>query len=141
MDKQRKQQSFRWWEYVLRFVFGGAITVVAGVIAGAYGPVVGGLFLAFPAILPASVTLVQKHDGQHLAGVDSLGAAFGGAGLLAFGAIVWVLALHVAPGLVLAAATMAWLIVALVVWLALHRFVESDREGSEEQSRHEAPAA
>lgn len=51
----------RWYEYALRFFFGGAVTVGAGLIAKFYGPVFGGLFLAFPAIFPASATLVQKH--------------------------------------------------------------------------------
>ena len=51
----------RWYEYAIRFVLGGAMTVIAGLIADHYGPVVGGLFLAFPAIFPASATLVEKH--------------------------------------------------------------------------------
>ena len=51
-----------WREYALRFVLGGAITVAANLIAQRFGPVVGGLFLAFPAIFPASATLVAKHE-------------------------------------------------------------------------------
>ena len=50
-----------WYEYLIRFALGGAVTVVAGVIAARFGPVVGGLFLAFPAIFPASATLIEKH--------------------------------------------------------------------------------
>jgi hypothetical protein len=38
-------------------VLGGAITVIAGLIAAHFG----GLFLAFPAIFPASATLIEKH--------------------------------------------------------------------------------
>jgi len=38
----------RWYEYALRFFFGGAVTVATGLIAKHYGPVFGGLFLAFP---------------------------------------------------------------------------------------------
>ena len=45
----------------MRFALGGATTVVAGLIAAGFGPVVGGLFLAFPAIFPASATLVERH--------------------------------------------------------------------------------
>ena len=37
------------------------MTVVAGLIAARFGPVIGGLFLAFPAIFPASATLIEKH--------------------------------------------------------------------------------
>jgi hypothetical protein len=36
------------------------MTAIPGWIASKYGPVVGGLFLAFPAIFPASATLVEK---------------------------------------------------------------------------------
>jgi Protein of unknown function (DUF3147) len=51
----------RWYEYLIRFGLGGAMTAVAGLIAARFGPVIGGLFLAFPAIFPASVTLIEKH--------------------------------------------------------------------------------
>ncbi len=51
-------------EYLVRFFVGGLITVAAGLIAEIYGPVIGGLFLAFPSILPASITLVQRHAEQ-----------------------------------------------------------------------------
>jgi hypothetical protein len=44
----------RWHEYLVRFVLNGAMTIVAGLIAARFGPVIGGLFLAFPAIFPAS---------------------------------------------------------------------------------------
>src|ERR1700726_428131 len=55
-------RAAKWYEYALRFLFGGAITVITGVLARRCGPVFGGLFLAFPAIFPASATLVEKHD-------------------------------------------------------------------------------
>ena len=35
----------RWHEFLLRFAIGGAITVIAGLIAKRWGPAVGGLFL------------------------------------------------------------------------------------------------
>ena len=53
----------RWYEYAIRFIFGGLITAVAGIIAR-LGRGVGGLFLAFPAIFPASATLIEKHETQ-----------------------------------------------------------------------------
>ena len=40
--------------------FGGLITALAGVIAKQFGPAVGGLFLAFPAMFPASATLIEE---------------------------------------------------------------------------------
>jgi hypothetical protein len=38
----------RWYEYVIRFLLGGATTLIAGIIADIWGPENGGLFLAFP---------------------------------------------------------------------------------------------
>jgi hypothetical protein len=81
----------KWYEYVLRFAFGGLVTALAGVIAKHYGPGIGGLFLAFPAIFPATATLLESHEKQkktlagkagtvrarEIAGVDAAGAAMG----------------------------------------------------------------
>jgi uncharacterized protein DUF3147 len=52
-----------WPEYALRFVFGGVVTVITGWIAQRFGPVIGGLFLSFPAIFPASVTSNGTSNG------------------------------------------------------------------------------
>jgi hypothetical protein len=52
----------KWYEYLVRFASGGAITVTAGILAKHFEPVFGGLFLAFPAIFPAGATLVAKHE-------------------------------------------------------------------------------
>lgn len=92
----------RWYEYGIRFLFGGAITVLAGVLAKEFGPTLGGLFLAFPAIFPASATLVEKHErekkqqagishsvrGRQAAALDARGAAIGSIGLTCFAVIV-----------------------------------------------------
>jgi hypothetical protein len=48
----------------------------------------GWLFLAFPSILPASLTLVVQHDGRRAAADDALGSVVGAVGLAAFGAVV-----------------------------------------------------
>jgi len=51
-------------QYLVRFLFGGAATVLAGLVARRFGPAAGGLFLAFPAIFPASVTLIESHEKE-----------------------------------------------------------------------------
>jgi hypothetical protein len=95
----------RWYEYLVRFVLGGTMTVVAGLIAASFGPVIGGLFLAFPAIFPASATLIEKHvrerkeeaglagarRGKEVAALDAVGAALGSFGLAAFGLVIWLM--------------------------------------------------
>jgi len=93
----------KWYEYLVRFAFGGAITVTARFLAEHFGPVFGGLFLAFPAIFPASATLVAKHEthkkqnagietnsrGRQAVPVDAAGAPLGSVGLAAFALTVW----------------------------------------------------
>lgn len=113
-----KIRETKWHEYTLRFVFGGVITAVVGIIGKAFGPVVAGLFLAFPAILPASLTLISKHEKERAAAIDALGAAMGSIGLIAFGAMIWILALRTAGALAILAASIVWLTVSVAVWLA-----------------------
>jgi uncharacterized membrane protein (GlpM family) len=112
-------KSGSWKEYGLRFLFGGTITAVVGIVAKAFGPVVAGLFLAFPAILPASLTLIAKHKGDREARDDALGAAIGSVGLLVFGAVVWGLAPRTAAWITLACATIAWFVAAAGIWLVI----------------------
>ena len=90
-------------EYVSRFIFGGVVTVLAGFVADHYGPVLGGLFLAFPGIFPAGVTLVENHKTQRekaegklgtwsargQAGVEATGASVGTLGLMGFAVVLW----------------------------------------------------
>ena len=96
-------KNSKWYEFALRFSFGGAVTAFAGLIAKRYGPEVGGVFLAFPAIVPATATLIRKREqqkkeragydgaerGRAAAAVDVAGAAMGGFGLIAFSLVVW----------------------------------------------------
>jgi hypothetical protein len=123
-------------EFALRFVFGGIVTALAGLIASHFGPVIGGLFLAFPSIFPATATLIEKHEakkkqqegmqGRYLAkcaaGADAAGTAMGTIGLFVFAAIVWQLSESLAAALVLTMATIAWLAVAVTVWIVRKRF-------------------
>lgn len=87
----------KWYEYAVRFAFGGAVTVLAGPVAKRYGPEIGGLFLAFPAIFPATATLLEKHEKQkepnpwrarQVAGIDAAGASVGSIRLMVFAIVV-----------------------------------------------------
>ncbi len=120
----------KWHEYAVRFVFGGAITMFTGIIAKKYGPVLGGLFLACPAIFPASATLIAKHEaqrkervglhgeirGMEAAGVDASGSALGSIGLLMFGVVAWKLMPEHSVATALLASTLAWLLVSVLLW-------------------------
>jgi hypothetical protein len=103
-------------EYALRFAFGGVVTAVVGILGHAYGPAVAGLFLAFPAILPASMTLIEKHEDRKAAGQDAVGAAAGCVGLIGFALVVWALASQATAWLVLFAALIVWLGISLAAW-------------------------
>ena len=120
----------RWHEYLIRFVLGGLVTVVAGILAQLYGFSFGGLFLAFPAILVASSTLLEKHErerkqtkglhgrkrGRLAAGADAAGAAVGSLGLMAFGGFVWRLLPQHNAWAVLSGAVLIWSLVAGASW-------------------------
>jgi hypothetical protein len=124
--------KIKWNELATRFVFGGATTAIAGLIAKHYGPLVGGLFLAFPAIFPASATLLGKKQEQkkskhgmpgrrrgiRAAAVEARGVAWGCVGLVCFALLIWKLIAGWNAGAVLGAATALWLIVSVALWTA-----------------------
>jgi hypothetical protein len=109
------------WEHAIRFAFGGAITLGTGLVADKWGPAVAGLFLAFPAILPASITLVKQHDGRRHAIDDARGARLGSIALAAFAFVVIVTAERLPAVAVLTLAGFAWLLVAIGAWFASYR--------------------
>lgn len=127
----------RWYQYAIRFVLGGLITAIAGLIAKEFGPSLGGLFLAFPAILPASATLIEKHERERKAklglhgavtarkavAADAVGATLGGIALIAFGCFVWRMLPQWPAWLTLLAATTLWLSTAVVLWFVRKRHV------------------
>jgi hypothetical protein len=125
----------KWHQYAVRFFFGGLITAVAGLIARRYGPGVGGLFLAFPAIFPASATLIEKHEREHKAGkglhgeerarkavsADAAGAAMAAIALAGFALVIWQL-LPVLPAVaVIGLATIVWVLISGLIWISWKR--------------------
>jgi hypothetical protein len=108
------------WEHVVRFLFGGLVTAGAGLIAHRWGPTIGGLFLAFPAILPASLTLVKRHDGRSKAVDDARGARIGALALVLFAAGVWLGAGAWPMPILLASVTLLWILVSIGVWAVVY---------------------
>jgi hypothetical protein len=118
-------------DYAIRFLFGGLCTVAAGVIAKRFGPGVGGLFLAFPAIFPAGASLIEKHEkekkqkagfegtarGRTAAGIDSLGASLGCIGLAGFAVALWLGLPRYNVMIVIVAATFVWLVISVGLWV------------------------
>lgn len=123
-------RNIRAHEYVIRFFFGGCVALGAALVAQQFGPVVGGLFLAFPAIFPASATLLEKHQeskkrlrgldvterGKLAAALEARGAAIGSCALFLFALTVRLL-LHSWPlAAVLCAGTAVWFASSIVIW-------------------------
>ena len=106
------------------------MTAITGMIATRSGSGIAGLFLAFPAIFPASATLLEKHQkvkeqragfegttrGRTVASVDAAGAAMGSIGLIAFAVIVWRFLPGHSAWVILTAAGAAWVLVSLGTW-------------------------
>ena len=89
----------------------------------------GGLFLAFPAIFPASATLIEKHvrerkekaglpgarRGKEAATLNAAGAVLGSFGLAAFDLVIWLMIVQ-SPAWALVLAAASWLAVAVLGW-------------------------
>lgn len=95
-----------------RFIAGGATSVVAGVVTLAFGTRVGGIFLAFPAILAASLTLIESEEDSAEAREDARGAIVGGCALAVFAAVAALTFGSIAAAVALGLATVAWFVAA-----------------------------
>lgn len=127
-------------EWAVRFVFGGFCCVAAGLIADHWGPAIGGLFMAFPAIFPAGASLVEAHEIKHkaragfnganrgraVASVDAAGASIGSIGLAAFALVLWRCLPSLNTWVVCTLATAVWIVVSICFWLVRKsRFLHS----------------
>ena len=106
-------------DLLYRFGAGALTSVAAGLITLAFGARTGGLLLAFPAILAASLTLIQEEDDAAQAREDARGAVLGGLGLAVFAAVAALMLGHVGWGLTLACAAAAWLLSAVTLYFVL----------------------
>lgn len=104
-------------DLAIRFAFGAGISTVAGVIGIIFGSRVGGILLAFPAILPATLTLLEKEDTERRAMGDDVGSILGAVALVAFALVAWTLFSKVGTPLSLVAACAAWFVVAAGLYL------------------------
>ncbi len=139
-------RQVKWYEHFTRFLLGGVISVLAALIAKALGPTVGGLFLAFPAIFPASATLLDKHErekkqragipvtirGRLAVGLDARGAAMGSLALAAFAWVVWKMLPHASSSGTLGAALAIWIGLAVAIWRArkLHVYLSRQKKSA-----------
>lgn len=128
----------KWQEYFVRFVLGGLATAMTGAIANHFGPETSGLFLAFPAIMCASATLIEKHErkrkeqaalsgtvrGKDAAALDAAGAELGSIGLITFAGCVWLLGDHL-RFMALIVALFMWCSASVLLWRFRHALKRS----------------
>lgn len=106
-------------EYLVRFAIGAAVSAGAGALGTTMGERFAGLFLAFPAILPASLTLLQENEGTRRAARDAVGAVLGAGALVAFACVEATALARLPAGLVLVAGLGAWAVVAVALYAVL----------------------
>ena len=144
LEDDRERVGFDWStigsvkpaELGIRFAFGAAIALVAGVAGAVAGPRFGGLFLAFPAVLPATLTLIEKKEGTTKAWADASGGVLGALGLGAF-ALTAMLLLRWNPVAALLVALLAWTVVSAGLYFlfrATGLFLRQDRLASTSRS-------
>jgi Protein of unknown function (DUF3147) len=138
--KLDKLKEIKPLEMAERFLFGGVCTVLAALIARKFGPGIGGLFLAFPAIFPATASLIEKHEkedkaeigrdgterGRLAASIDAAGTALGCIGLAGFALVMWRELPLQRANTVLAEALLAWTVLAAGLWLFRRRRIDPD---------------
>ncbi|HEY6471004.1 MAG TPA: DUF3147 family protein [Candidatus Dormibacteraeota bacterium] len=112
--------------YLLRFAFGFVISVAAAFIAQRAGAKVGGLFLAFPAILPATLTLIERREGHAQAVSDVRWATLGAIGMIAFALVMVGLVRH-APIVALMCAIVAWIVVGVGLYAGVRMWMRGTR--------------
>jgi hypothetical protein len=103
-------------EYLIRFALGAAISIGSGLISLNLTARFGGSFLAFPSILPASLTLIQKKEGIDRADRSAVGAVLGAVGLVVFAMIGEAAFGHLNPFTALVLALAGWVVTAVALY-------------------------
>jgi hypothetical protein len=106
-------------DLVIRFAAGAVTSIVSGAITLVFGPRVGGIFLAFPAILGASLTLIEEQEDSEEAREDARGAIGGACGLTVFAIVAALMFGHVSGALALLLAAAGWAVTAFGLYVVL----------------------
>jgi hypothetical protein len=104
-------------DYLVRFLFGGTISVVAALLGHWVTPRFGGVFTAFPAILLASLTLIGQKEGREPSAQDAQGGVVGAIALVGTAAFLAATLFFFAGAVSLLAALLFWLIFSAAIYL------------------------
>jgi Protein of unknown function (DUF3147) len=106
-------------DLLVRFVAGALTSIVAGTLTLAFGSRLGGIMLGFPAILAASLTLIQEDEDAAHAREDARGAIVGGCAMAAFALAATLTLGHLTAAVALLIAAGAWVVTALALYAVL----------------------
>jgi Protein of unknown function (DUF3147) len=115
----QKALKVRRRDTVVRFAAGAITSIAAGAVTLAFGARVGGMLLAFPAILAASMTLIEEQEDSADAREDARGAIGGGCALAIFAGVAALTLGHMPGALALLVAAAAWLVSAVSIYVLL----------------------
>ena len=128
---------------VLRFIFGANISIVAGLVALAAGKRAGGVMLGAPAVLPATLTIIEKREGRGSAVTEMQGAVPGTVALVGFAVIAAAGMKELPLAAALLAALGAWVVVGIGGYLAQAALMPTWRRNVRDLAwqRHDAAQA
>jgi uncharacterized membrane protein (GlpM family) len=106
-------------DLLIRFVAGAVTSICAGAVTLLFGPRVGGILLAFPAILGASLTLIEEQEDSADAREDARGAIVGACAMAVFAVVVALTVGHVDGAVALVIGAAAWLVSAVGLYVLL----------------------
>jgi hypothetical protein len=109
----RALRDIRPGELAVRFAFGAAISVVAGLVGVAAGKRAGGVLLAAPAVLSAALTIIEKREGRGAAVAEVQGSVPGAVALIGFAAVAAALTAKLPLAVALLSALATWVAAAI----------------------------
>jgi uncharacterized membrane protein (GlpM family) len=114
-----KIKQVRVKDLLIRFVAGALTSILAGGLSLAFGSRLGGIMLGFPAILAASLTLIQEEEDTAHAREDARGAVGGGCAMAMFALAATLTFGHLAAALALLIAAGVWTVTAFGLYVIL----------------------
>ncbi|HYZ54832.1 MAG TPA: DUF3147 family protein [Streptosporangiaceae bacterium] len=128
-------------DLAVRFAFGAAISIVAGLVGVLAGQRAGGVLLASPAILPATLTMIEREENHRAAVTETQGSVPGAVALVVFAAVSATTIKLVPVGAALLSALAAWIAVAIAGYLTLAAAHASWKQDVDDIARQRREAA
>jgi hypothetical protein len=128
-------------ELAVRFAFGFAVSVVAGLIGVAAGQRAGGVMLAAPAVLPATLTIIERQEGRGPAVTEVQGSVPGAVALVGFAVVAAVTTDRLPLTAALLSALATWVLAAIAGYFVLAAAVSSWKQDVRELAIQRREAA